>query len=90
MSNEHETTRRTKLWWWAGGVAALVVVGLVIGGLIYVRGKRIWTDGMDLNVTHSQVKVREILWTPPEPMADQFNTPGEEYEVCLSPDALLL
>jgi len=86
MSNEHETTRRTKLWWWAGGVAALVVVGLVIGGLIYVRGKRIWTDGMDLNVTHSQVKVREILWTPPEPMADQFNTPGEEYEVCLSPD----
>ena len=86
MSNEHETTRRTKLWWWAGGVAALVVVGLVIGGLIYVRGKRIWTDGMDLNVTHSQGKVREILWTPPEPMPDQFNTPGEEYEVCLSPD----
>lgn len=86
MSEQHETTRRAKLWWWIGGGAALVVVGLLAAGLIYIRGQEIWTDGMDLSVTHDQATVREVLWTPPEPMAEEFNTPGEEYEVCLSPD----
>jgi len=86
MSEQHETTRRAKRWWWIGGGAALVVVGLLVAGLIYIRGQEVWTDGMDLSVTHDQARVRDVLWTPPEPMADEFNTAGEEYEVCLSPD----
>jgi len=86
MTEPHRTTRRSKLWWWVGGLAAAVVVGLLVAGAIYVRGRGIWTDGMDLTVARDRAQSRDVLWLPPEPMAEQVNTPGEEYEVCLSSD----
>ena len=86
MSEQHRTTRRTRLWWWVGGGAALLVVALVIAGFVYTRGRGIWTDGMGLVISRDQARVRDVLWQEPEAMAEQFNTPGQEYEVCLSPD----
>ena len=76
-----------KKYWWAGGiVCALLVVGLLVGWA-YVAGRQVWTDGRDISSPVSTANVRQVLWSAPEPLAAEFNTPGDEYEVCLSSDS---
>ncbi|MDP6636105.1 MAG: hypothetical protein QGG42_14490 [Phycisphaerae bacterium] len=76
-----------KKYWWAGGiVCAILVIGL-LAGWIYVAGRRVWTDGRDIVAPVSTANVRQVLWSVPEPMTAEFNTPGDEYEICLSSDS---
>ena len=86
MSEPQATSRRSRLWWWVGGIASVIVLALLVAGFVYVRGRGIWTDGMGMVASKSEAPVRDVLWLPPEPMGEQFNTPLQEYEVCVSAD----
>ena len=74
-------------YWWAGGIVCLLVVAALAAGWIYVSGYQVWTDGRDIVSPVSTAKVRQVLWSKPESMAAEFNTPGDEYEICLSSDS---
>ena len=76
-----------KKYWWAGGIACALVVAALVAGWIYVSGYQVWTDGRDIVSPVSTANVRQVLWSTPESMAAEFNTPGDEYEICLSADS---
>jgi hypothetical protein len=76
-----------KKYWWAGGIACALVVAALVAGWIYVSGYQVWTDGRDIKSPVSSANVRQVLWSKPESMAAEFNTPGDEYEICLSADS---
>ena len=84
-----ETPRKPggKKYWWAGGIVCLLVVAALLGGWIYVAGYQVWTDGRDIKSPVSTANVRQVLWSKPESMTADFNTPGDEYEICLSSDS---
>ena len=86
MTWRHLTIGRSRLWWWIGGGAAVVVIALLVAALVYIRGQKVWTDGMDVVISRDQARVRDVVWLEPEPVGGQFNTPAQEYEVCISPD----
>ncbi len=76
-----------KKYWWAGGIVCLLVVAVLLAGWIYVAGYQVWTDGRDIESPVSTANVRQVLWSTPESMTADFNTPGDEYEICLSSDS---
>jgi hypothetical protein len=76
-----------KKYWWAGSIVCLLLVAGLLVGWIYVAGRRVWTDGRDIISPVSTANVRQVLWSVPKPMAAEFNTPGDEYEICLSSDS---
>ena len=86
---DQNTPRKSggKKYWWAGGIVCLLAVAGLLAGWIYVSGYRVWTDGRDIVSPVSTANVRQVLWSTPEPMAAEFNTPGDEYEICLSSDS---
>ena len=74
-------------YWWAGGIACALVVAALAAGWIYVSGLQVWTDGRDIVSPASTANLRQVLWSKPESMTAEFNTPGDEYEICLSADS---
>ncbi|MDP6546623.1 MAG: hypothetical protein QGH60_21810 [Phycisphaerae bacterium] len=76
-----------KKYWWAGGIACVLVIAALATGWIYVSGYQVWTDGRDIQSPVSSANVRQVLWSKPESMTAEFNTPGDEYEICLSSDS---
>ena len=87
MTGQFERPRTSHAWWWVAGIAACVVVAAIAAGWIWVAGRKVWTDDRDLEVPTADARIRRVLWTPPRAMSEVFNTPKQEYEVCLSPDA---
>jgi hypothetical protein len=68
-----------------------LVVGLILVGVAAVvgwwaaAGSRSWTDGGSLRVNEDQTRIREVVWSPPIPLAI-FHTNDQQYEPSISPD----
>ena len=50
-----------------------------------VAGNKVWTDGAAVRVADADARLREVVWTRPEPLSG-LNTPDHEYEPAVSPD----
>ncbi len=77
---------RRRWWWLAGGVTAAVLAA--VGFFLWYRvvGQKVWTDDRGMEVPEGAATVRQVLWTRPEAVRGELNTPDHEYEPALSPD----
>ena len=75
-------------------IVAAVAVGMVVLGALgwWLAGTRVWTDDRAIRLPDGAVKVREILWSKPQPLEDALgsqsaiNTKEDEFEPSLSAD----
>ena len=74
------------LWWLAAIAALAVVLAAAAGGWYYLYGGKVWTDGAALRVPANAVRIRQVVWTAPQPLGKALNTARQEYEPALSPD----
>src|SRR5436305_757128 len=79
--------RHRRRWWLAGILAGCAVLGTVGW---WLAGKTVWTDGRSIRFGSGEAKVRKVIWTIPEPVGFDLNTPEQEYEPALSPDGVEL
>ena len=69
-------------WWLIGGAMALSLVVAVVAWFV---GPKVWTDGQYIRVADRDTKVREVIWTPPQPL-EGFASDDQVYEPSISPD----
>ena len=59
---------------------------IISAAIWFIVGPRVWTDGgWRLHILASQTSVREVIWTPPQPL-DGFGSDEQVYEPSISPD----
>src|ERR1700722_17903378 len=83
MADASKSSPRRWLRW---AIALGCIGGLLVGGVWWFRGTKGWTDGLSIHVTQSDARLREVLWTPPEALATEFNAGEQQYEPSISPD----
>src|SRR4051812_41723208 len=71
--------------WVIGLVVTCAVVAL---GAWWFSGRkvRVWGDGESSHAADPKAASREVVWTQPESLGDDVNTPDQEYEPSVSPD----
>ncbi|HUU21480.1 MAG TPA: hypothetical protein VM389_03005, partial [Phycisphaerae bacterium] len=85
MSQEARNPSRKWLWRLAGGATALIVLA-GLGVFLYSRiGPRVWTDDRGIRRAESDARIRQVLWTEPQGLGGELNTPEQEYEPALAP-----
>ncbi|MEZ6244151.1 MAG: hypothetical protein R3B57_14040 [Phycisphaerales bacterium] len=83
--------RRVALWL----LVALLVAGAVSGLALLARRQAereatVYTDGSTIAVPAKDAPLRTILWTPPEPLPGDVNTPGDDSQPRVSLDGSTL
>src|SRR5215469_17409968 len=70
------------IWWLVGGAVGL---SLIVSATIWFVGPKVWTDGGSLRVLDHDTRVREVVWTRPQPL-EGFASDEQVYEPSISPD----
>ncbi len=86
MAEKDSQTRSRWLWWLAGGATLIVVLAAAGAAWYYHAGRKVWTDGAEIRVSHDRASIREVIWTSLRPLGDAVNTDRQEYEPALTPD----
>ena len=71
------------------GVASFIGAG-AMAWYLWPRRQLVFTDADQIRAAQDAAPVREILWTPPTPLAERLNTSADDYEPVLSADGLTL
>ncbi|MGB2986695.1 MAG: carboxypeptidase regulatory-like domain-containing protein [Phycisphaerae bacterium] len=71
------------------GLVAVVALGVAVARWIPIT-HHFYTDADRIKVPAAVAPTRDILWQPPEKLADVINTTGNDYEPRLSADGLTL
>ena len=74
--------RRRRVWIVGGAVTG---VALIVAGLWFLFGNKIWTDGGAIRVADRDTRIREVLWARPQPL-EGFSSDEHVYEPSVSPD----
>ncbi|HZL37092.1 MAG TPA: hypothetical protein VFC78_17365, partial [Tepidisphaeraceae bacterium] len=74
---------RRHRWRIAGIIAALILVAATAW---WFGGRRVWTDDHAIRTADGQARLREVLWDPPKPLGEPFNSGQQQYEPSISPD----
>lgn len=64
----------------------LLVCALVVLAGWWFVGRQVWTDDATIWRSVEDRELREVLWTRPQPLGDEFNTDQQEYEPSVAPD----
>ncbi len=46
----------------------MILVSLAAGAGYWFWGQKVWTDGATIKVSDAQTRVREVIWTAPQPL----------------------
>ncbi len=49
-------------WWLSLVLFAVIVLGLLIGAVWWLRGRTVWTDDRGVTVADSLARLRQVLW----------------------------
>src|SRR5437879_963196 len=66
-------------------VILVFLLGLSVAAFWWFRGPTFWSDGSATRIADADARLREVLWTPPQPLAHDPRI-GQQYEPSLSPD----
>jgi len=72
-------------WVWWGAFGAALGALLIAGGSWFLFGHKVWTDGGAIRVADSDTRVRDVVWTTPQPL-EGFASDEQVYEPSVSPD----
>src|SRR5438874_2462836 len=82
--DEGEKKMRRRWVPWVFGAVALCAV--LVGAVWLLVGRKVWTDGGKVRVADRDTRIREVLWTRPQPLGDEFKGEEQFYEPSISPD----
>ena len=77
--------RRLPRWVWWGAFGVALGALLIAAGSWFLFGHKVWTDGGAIRVADVDAKVRDVIWTAPQPLPG-FASDEQVYEPSISPD----
>src|SRR5690348_10407900 len=84
MEEQTKRPRRRAIRWFAALAVLCIFAGM---GAWFFHGRSIWTDGQGNLIPSQPANLRQVLWTPPQPLDPALlATADQQYEPSLSPD----